>query len=197
MFKRLGLLAIVLVSLGGCQVMPYSAVYAGSAQVGDMQIETQSTWNRVASNRTPFAREDAQVWTHDGELLNRLILIPGVGDGEAIFDVPSETAALPIFRADMLPNELEQLVESSMVKALGEGDSAVETENLRPARFGEQRGVMFDFTGQLTDGPDYRGLVGAFVSSDRLYVVIYLGADPHYFDKHRAEAEAIILSARA
>ncbi len=199
MFNRLVFLATVLVAVAvaGCQVPPYTPVYAGPAQVGDLQVSPESTWNRIAPKYTPLARETAQVWTHDGELLNRLMLIPAVGDGEPIFSAPNDAVALPVFRADMLPNEIEELVQSSMTKLLGEGESTVHTENLRPAKFGEQRGVMFDFTSRLTEGPDYRGLVGAFVASEQLYVIIYLGADPHYFAKHRAEAEAIILSARA
>lgn len=129
-------------------------------------------------------------------LLNRLLLIPAVPDGEPIFSVPSKTVALPAFRADMLPNEIEELTESSMVKLLGEGSSTVSTSNLRPAKFGERRGVMFDFTGRLTDGPDYKGVVGAAVANDKLYLIIYYGADPYYFEKYRDEAEAIIRSAR-
>jgi hypothetical protein len=70
----------------------------------------------------------------------------------------------------------------------------VQTQNLRPVKFGEHRGVMFDFTGKLTDGPDYKGLVGAVVANKQLYLVIYLAADPYYFEKDRDEAEAIIRS---
>jgi hypothetical protein len=189
------LVALSLLMLGGCAV-PFTAVQPGPVAVADMEITPQSTWNQASSTMSPFARKDAQVWTHDGMLLNRLLIIPAVPEGEPIFRVPSETAALPVFRADMLPNEVEEMVESSMVKLLGEGESAVETSNLRPTKFGDRRAFMFDFVGKLTDGPDYKGVVGAAVVEDRLYLIVYFGADPYYFEKHRDEAEAIIRSAR-
>jgi hypothetical protein len=195
MTQRILLLFSLLIALGGC-VVPFTAVGPGPVTVSDMQVAPQSTWNQASAAQAAFARKESQVWTTDGLLLNRLILIPAVPEGEAIFSIASETIALPVFEADMLPNELEELTESSMVKLLGEGDSAVETENLRPLKFGEQRGVMFDFNARLTDGPDYRGVVGAFIQADKLYMIIYVGADPYYFEKGRDEAEAIIRSAR-
>lgn len=195
MYPRILLIALAALVLGGCTV-PFTAVEPGPVTVADMQFSTQATWNQAASTMSPFSRKDAQVWTRDGLLLNRLLIIPAVPAGEPIFSVPSKTAALPVFRTDMLPNEIEELVESSMVKLLGEGASTVSTSNLRPVKYGERRGVMFDFTGRLTDGPDYKGLVGSVVANDQLYLMIYFGADPHYFDKHRDEAEAMIRSVR-
>ncbi len=44
-------------------------------------------------------------------------------------------------------------------------------------------------------GPDYRGSIGGFIADEKLYLVAYLAADPHYFDKHAARADAIIKSA--
>ena len=195
MYQRILAAAAVVMVLGGCAA-PFTAVEPGPVAVANMQISPQATWNRAAATLAPFSRKDAEVWTRDGMLLNRLLIIPAVSDGESIFAVPGKTAALPVFRADMLPNEIEEMIESSMVKLLGEGDSTVSTSNLRPAKFGERRGVMFDFRGQLTDGPDYKGVVGSVVADEKLYVVIYFGADPYYFEKHRDEAEAIIKSAR-
>jgi hypothetical protein len=194
MVLRIFLSSVLLASLTGC-VVPFTAVGPGPVEVGAMQVSPQSTWNQADRARSPFARKDSKVWTQDGLALNRLIIIPAVPDGEPIFSVSSKTAALPVFRADMLPNELQEMTESSMVKLLGEGESTVDTANLRPTKFGERRGVMFDFTGRLTEGPDYQGVVGAFIADEQLYMVIYLAAVPYYFEKHRDEAESIIRSA--
>ena len=144
---------------------------------------------------TPAAREGTQTWTQDGLLLDRLVLIPGVADGESLLVSQSESAALPTFRKDMLPNEIEELMESTLVKYFGEGNAAVSTANLRPQTFGEQRGVMFDIAARLTDSPDYKGTVGAFIADDKLYSVWYIAAEPHYYGKHSDRANAIIESA--
>ena len=106
-----------------------------------------------------------------------------------------ESIALPLFRADMLPNELEELLESSILKLYGEGSAAVSTEGLWPHAFGGQSGVLFDISAAVTESPDYRGVVAALISEERLYMIIFLAAEPYYYDKHIAEAEAVIGSA--
>ena len=67
------------------------------------------------------------------------------------------------------------------------------TANLRPYRFGDHAGVMFDIDATVTDSPKYRGIVGAFIADDKLYLMYFLGAVPHYYEKNVAEAEAIIV----
>jgi hypothetical protein len=196
MHARLATLALAGILLGGCVTAPYSLVTPGENSAGDLKFTAGSSWNAASAMMAPYARQDALVWTQDGPLLDRLLIIPGVPDGEALFRVPAKSAALPVFRADMLPNEIAELVESSIVKILGEGQVAVSTSNLRPTRFGEQRGAMFDISSELMDGPDYRGIAGGFVAGEKLYLIIYLGAEPYYFEKHRAEAETLLSSAR-
>jgi len=95
----------------------------------------------------------------------------------------------------MLPNEIEELVESTLVKYFGEGNATVSTANLRPQMFGNDRGVMFDVAASLSDSPDYKGTIGAFVVDEKLYSVWYIAADPHYHEMHSAAADAIIKSA--
>ncbi len=188
------LILVVVVGLSGC-AMSYSLVAAGMVAVEGLNVQTGSGWNRAPGIHTPSNRQDAETWTKDGMLLDRLVIIPAIGDGEAIMVSRSKSAALPVFKADMLPNELEELVESSMVKAFGEGGSVVSTDGLRPHRFGERDGVMFDLTATVIDGPQYRGTVGAFIAEDNLYLIYFIGAVPYYYDKHIAEADAIIRSA--
>ena len=194
MKKRILLLFVLMVALTGC-VVPFSLVTPGVVAVEDLTVQASSGWNHAPVHQRPFARKESVAWTKDGLLLDRLVFIPGVPDGEPLLATREKTAAMPVFRADMLPNELEELVESSIVKFFGEGQAVVNTENLRPHRFGDNRGVLFDLSATVTDSPEYRGLVGAFIADDRLYVMYFLGATPHYYGKHIAEAEAAIKSA--
>jgi hypothetical protein len=178
----------------GC--VAYSLVEPGPTTVGDLRINASVAWNQAPTAMTPAARSGTKVWTRDGLLLDRIVIIPGVPDGEPIFKPAAKSQALPAFKADMLPNELEELTESSIVKLFGEGETAVTTINLRPHQFGENAGILFDVEAQISDGPDYRGIVGAFIYDAKLYIMIYVAAEPFYYDKHREEAEAIIKSAR-
>ncbi len=194
MKKRILLLFVLLVTLTGC-VAPFSLVTPGVVAVEDLTVQAGSGWNNAPIHQRPYARKTSAAWTKDGLLLDRLVFIPAVADGEPLLTSREKAAALPVFRADMLPNEIEELVESSIVKFFGEGQAVVSTENLRPHRFGDNRGVLFDLSATVTDSPEYRGLVGAFIADDKLYVMYFLGATPYYFSKHIAEAEAVIKSA--
>jgi len=191
---RFTLTCLVMIMVSGC--VAYSAINPGQTSVGDLQVDANMTWNQAPSTLTPAARRGTKVWTRDGLLLDRIVIIPGVPDGEPIFKQAAKSQALPAFKADMLPNELEELTESSIVKLFGEGETVVTTMNLRPHSFGENRGILFDVDAAISDGPNYRGSVGAFVHDAKLYMIIYLAAQPFYYDKHRDEAEAIIKSAR-
>ena len=188
------LMILTLASLTGC-VTGYTLVQPGVQSFGSMRVTVDDNWNLAPARLTPSARKQSRTWTQDGLLLDRLTIIPAVADGETIFVSRNKSAALPVFHADMLPNEVEELVESSIVKLYGEGQSAVSTSNLRPQGFGEHGGFMFDIEAAITESPDYRGSVGAFIVDDQLYMVLFLAAEPHYFDKHAARADAIIKSA--
>lgn len=187
-------LVAIAAATGGC--VAYSLVEPGPVVVEALELHPVSAWNLAPAYSTPLARDDAAVWTRDGLLLDRLIIIPAVPDGEPIFKDDEGFAALPVFRANMLPNELAELTESSIAKLFGEGSASVGTANLRPHRYGDQNGILLDVDAALTDGPDYKGLAGAFIAEDRLYVMLYIAAVPYYYDRHLREAEAIIEGAR-
>ncbi len=188
------ILLVLVAGIAGCALPAYTLVSVGPNAIADMRVQAGGGWNLAPAAFTPNARADAQTWTQDGPLLDRLVFIPGVPDGEALLNVKEESAALPVFRKDMLPNDLEELMESTIVKVFGEGNAAVSTSNLRPQMFGDNRGVMFDMQAKVTESPDYRGTVGAFIANEKLYLIYYLAAEPYYYGKHESAAKAIINS---
>ena len=194
MTNRIVLMAASFFLLSGC-VTGYTLVEPGPHAIDDMSVNAGSGWNLAPAYAGSRDRKNAQRWTRDGLLLDRLVFIPAIPDGEPLAVSRSKDAALPVFHKDMLPNELEELVESTIVKYFGEGQAAVSTSNLRPHRFGEDRGVLFDIDAIVTESPTYKGVVGAFIASEQLYVMWYIAADPYYYDKHLSDAEAVIQSA--
>ena len=196
MMKRYKVIPFVLLlALSGCVSTKYVLVTPGVVAIDDLAVQAGTGWNQAPAVATPSARKTAATWTKDGLLLDRFSIIPGVPDGESLLIVKDKSAALPVFRADMLPNEIEELVESTIVKVFGESQAVVNTANLRPYRYGDNAGVMFDLEATVTDSPRYSGIVGAFIANEKLYIMFFLGAQPHYYDKHLAEAESIIRSA--
>ena len=192
--KNLSLVMTAMV-LSGC-VTGYSLVATGVNSVDTLQVTAGPGWNVAPYSPYSGSRKNAQMWTQDGMLLNRLVFVPAVPDGESLLVARDESAALPVFRKDMLPNEIEELAESTFVKLYGEGQAVISTSNLRPQNFGEHRGFMFDVEARVSESPDYKGIAGAFIVDDALYFMYYLAAYPHYYGKHRDAAEAIIKSAR-
>jgi hypothetical protein len=180
--------------LASC-VTGYTLVATGVNSIDTLQVDAGPGWNLAPTFAASASRKNAQTWTQDGLLLNRLVFVPAVADGEALLNVKDGSAALPVFRKDMLPNEIEELAESTLLKTYGEGNAVLNTSNLRPHNFGQHRGFMFDVEAKVTESPDYRGVAGAFIVDDKLYFMYFLAAHPHYYAKHRDAAEAIIKSA--
>jgi len=195
MIYRISMLVALAAVASGCVSTSYTLVEPGARAFEELQVNATRGWNQAPPMHTPSMRKGAALWTHDGPLLDQLIIIPGVAHGEPLMKSRDKSAALPLFKKDMLPNEIEELTESTFVKYFGEGNAAVTTKNLRPQRFGEHRGVMFDVDATVSDNPDYRGTAGAFVANDKLYMLFFLGAVPHYYDKHSAAAKSVIQSA--
>jgi hypothetical protein len=188
-------LAFVLLAcaLGGCATTPpFTLVSPGPVQVGSLTMTAGSGWNNVTQTTDAKA-----AWTRDGLTIDRLWVFTDIADGEPLFKEPKGSgAALPRFRADMLPNELVTFTESYLAKMFGEGQAMVTTSNLRPQRFGESNGVMFDAAMQPAGGADRKGIVGAFIADSKLYLMVYLAVDPYYFDLNREAADGVIISAR-
>jgi hypothetical protein len=183
-----------LILINGCAT--YTAVGPGELDYAGLKVRTGLAWNQAPKEATPAARAESKTWTQDGVLLDRIIIIPAVPNGEPLFRQLSDSQALPVFESSMLPNEIEELTESSIVKLFGEGGVAVETANLRPHRYGDNRGVLFDLEVTVSDGPNYKGVAGALVFTEKLYLILFLGAEPYYYQKHLDDALVIIKGAR-
>lgn len=181
-------------TLTACTTVSYRLVEPGVQTLGSLRISAGTGWNVAPTSSTPGSRSSSRTWTRDGLLLDRMMIIPAVASGESLFVTRDETAALPAFRSEMLPNEIEELVESSIVKLYGEGNAVVSTSSLRPQQFGTNGGFLFDIEASVTESPNYRGLAGAFIYEEKLYISIFLAATPNYYDKHRADAETVIKS---
>jgi hypothetical protein len=196
MHKGLLAVAISSLALGAC-VGPYKTIESGDQMVGDLNLDVAKQWNEVPPSQVANKRDGTQVWTQHGELLDRFILIPDTPSGEPIFVSKDNYLGMPNFDSGMLPNEIEALVETSILKFLGESTAVVETSSLRPKRYPEdQVGFMFDMEYELSEGPRYLGTVGGLVNNNNLYLMIYLAATPHYYETYVPDALAIMDSAR-
>lgn len=180
--------------LSGCAT-GYSLVSPGAVSVSGIEIDADSGWNRVPGRQLNWVRGETEVWTRNGLSLDRLVFIPDIEVGESIYRVDGNTD-YPVFRANMTSDDIVALVDNTIEIAQGRNPAEVTTGKVRPHRFGEDDGILFDLHAVVHDGPDYHGVAGAFVSGGNLNIVYFLGASPYYYESQATAAEAIIVSAR-
>ena len=77
-------------------------------QVGNTFIVNPSiAWSKHPAPST-------ETWTVDGPLLQRLVFIPGIKDGEPLVKQSTETKDFPVFHENMSPIEVKELFEATM-----------------------------------------------------------------------------------
>ncbi|TQV74184.1 hypothetical protein FKG94_16385 [Exilibacterium tricleocarpae] len=184
------ILTLFILSLSGC--VQYSLVPAKTTTGGGIQITPSIAWNKAPSQYNPG--KNTEVWTADGQSLNQLVFVGGVSTGSPIFKQPNKNIPMPAFSSDMLPNEIEEMVETS-IKNRYNGQVAVDTSNLRPAKFGDNRGFRFNVEYFTVNGLQTKGDVIASIKDDQLYMIIFTAAGMHYYDKYIGEVEKLFASA--
>jgi hypothetical protein len=183
------LLSLILVSC-----MPqYTLVSPGEHKVGNMSVRTGTSWNQAPTVHT--GRIEGIVWTANGMALDRLMFFSGIEDGKGLFKGATAKEPLPVFKSDMLPFEVMELVVDSLTRLLGRESVVVEADNLTPKQYGENQGFSFDISYVNAEGLSSKGMAAAAVVDNKLYLIMFSATSVHYFDQYAAEAEAIMSSA--
>lgn len=181
--------------ISGCGTTKYYPAPAGVTSVGQMNVTIGVDWLRVSGSDAPEKRSLSRVFTHDSLDSDRLMLIPGVNEGQSIFVGNSSELSLPLFSADMNSEQIADLVAMSMQLSLWDGQSTVTVSNARDAGFTGIAGFKFDLSVALPGGQTQKGIAGGFVDDDRLYVNIFVASSPEPFDEHESSAQEVIDSA--
>lgn len=171
---------------------PYSLKQSGPHSLGPLSFETSSNWNKY---NMANAGRNVEIWTADGSSLNSLMIFKGVKDEQSLFRTASKANAMPLYSKDMLPQEVMELVQSSLRKFYGEANVLLEADGLRPMNFVDSAGFGFDLKFTNESGLRYLGKVAAVSKNEALYMMIYSGTEMHYFEQHDQEFEQILASA--
>ena len=182
--------------LAGCATYAYTVIGPGTVEYDGLMVSPSQSWNAAPKQASFVARPESGIWTHDGRMLDQMMIIPAVESGNPLFRSADDGKPQAVYRSGMLPNEIAELVESSVVHLFGESKVAADTSNLRPQKYGAEEGFIFDLSMSVSDGPNYRGICGAFIADEKLYVMLFLAAEPYYFEKHQGEALSVIQGAR-
>ena len=100
-------------TLGGC-VVPYKLVKAGPTAVAHNAFTVQPTraWNMVPPDLSRTQWEE--VWTQNGPLLETIAFLGGLPEGKRVIVQDKKAVQrVPLFRANMTPQDLASMVEAS------------------------------------------------------------------------------------
>lgn len=187
---------VCILVLSGCVSTQYAAVPPGTLEAGGLTfVSSDARWNRAPGTLTADLREGSQLWTRDGVLLDQLLLLGPVAHEQTLFVSNSETLVYPTFRKQMLPGEVEQLVQASLSKRLG-SDAIVRTMGLRPTTVSGNRAVRFDYLIEHNEQPTKQGEAIAVLKDDALHLMMYHAPKLYYFDKHQPIVRALLETAR-
>jgi hypothetical protein len=181
------------VALTAYAVKPITLVPVGRQMVGSLSIDVTPGWNTL--NADPKGGPTLAVWTCDGSLLDRLMIYSGVGDDRPL-STDRTHVPLPHFRASMPQSDLVTFVEKNLATMFGDDPATVTSRDVRPQAFGDNAGILFEVEITPVELAHYKGIIGAFVADRKLYLMMYIGADPYYYDAHLAAARDMIVSAR-
>jgi hypothetical protein len=189
-----GLLILVAsVTLAGC-VTGYSLVSPAPVSVaqGAMKVKPSVAWNKAPKSPYDIPREET--WTQNGPLLDGITFIGALESGQAIAkQKPKDDRKVPVFRADMSPQDLVSMIESYY--RIRGGATLFEAAGVKPRTFLGKPGMQFDYTYVLTDEVKRRGRAVLAVVNGKLYLMSLDGAALHYFDSALPEFEALTASA--
>ncbi len=182
---RLLALLVLAVCLAACSGGS-ALVKAGPNSAGSrLVIDSEMEWTRYSDSRY-------QVWTMDGELLNRLYLIPAVREGEHVFLVTRQSRRRPdgaFFHPGARPDEIRDLIVDGMAAA---GAINIRTENLRPATFGQHEGVRFEIRLTNQEGLEYQATAAAFEHDRTLALALFIATSEYYYPRDAAKVDRML-----
>lgn len=180
----------------GCVSTQYERVSSEHTRAGALNLGlSDNRWNLAPRALSAHLHKSSSIWTRDGILLDQLILLAPIEHEQELFvSTDPDTLVYPTFRKEMLPNEIEELVQASLARQHG-GNAVVTTSNLRPRTWAGQRAVAFNLAIEFADSATQKGYACATIVNDQLHIAIYQATELYYFDKHWAAASAVIDSA--
>ncbi|MCC2608151.1 hypothetical protein [Planctobacterium marinum] len=158
----------------------FKLIPASELKVKGFSVLPATSWSK-----SPFEPgEKAEVWTIDGYSLNQMLVFGEIKEGETLLKETSKELPMPKFRAEMLPNELEDLVKTSIINQ-EDGTLKIETKNVRPQQIGEQVAFRFELEFFDANGLKKNSDVIVWVKDKQLFGMIFTAPTLHYYESYK------------
>lgn len=183
--KTRAALVLLLATLAGCT--HYSLVADKQRAIGGVYtVDPQIAWSKHSEG-------NVELWTVDGPGLQAVRFFKGLRDGDQLIATSDKTNPAT-FKSGMKASDILELVVDSLTRS---GAGEVDATALRPAAFGPFVGFRFDLVFLTSDGLRVRGLAAGAVIKEKLHLILYTGADTHYFGKYLDQVERLLASIEA
>jgi hypothetical protein len=183
--RRGGVIFALCLALAGCGAGGALVKPGPTTGGGKLMIDSEMEWTRMAMSRY-------QLWTIDGELLNRLYLIPNVREREYIFLGQRQTKRRPdgpFYKRGLRADELRDLILDGLRAA---GTVNLESRNLRPVNFSGRDGLRFEFSMANEEGLKYQGMAAAFEHEKGLALALYMAPSEFYYPRDEAKVSKML-----
>ena len=164
---------------------------AGIAK-GAFTAQPASTWNRLQQKEGKYQ----EIWTIDGDHLNRVIFLGGVPDGEALLkERDKKRDPLPRFGQNMLLPDIPVLFERTYRSYYG--TPAIEVGAMEPVSFAGEQGIRFEYAYTDTDDEvERRGEAYAAIKNKQLFLMAFEAPKLHYFERDISLFHNLVQSAK-
>lgn len=181
------LLVLLALLAGGCNA-PTLVDGSKPAAIGNLTISPQTNWNQIALDT------GHTVWTQHGLTLDSIHFVTNVQDGKPLYPIPGiRNAELTPYRGNMLPNDVQELVVSTLQR---EGYDNVRAGSLAPCPFLGATGFCFDLDFATKEGLVMKGRVAAQKRDATLDLVQFRAPAEYYFSNLAPTVEKIVASAQ-
>ena len=186
-------MVILAALLAGCApsyslVRPEKQVPVAS---GSMKVKPSVAWNKAPPGVSSMLK--AEVWTQNGPVLDAIVFLGGVKSGTAIVQQQKkEERRVPVFNANMTPQDLVAMVESYY--RIRAGATIFESEGVKPGTFLGAKALDFTYHYVGADEVKRRGRTVMAVVNEKLYLMTLDGA-AYYFAAAQPEFESIMKTA--
>jgi hypothetical protein len=177
--------------LGGCG--RYALVPADEPSLvgNSLVVRPSSAWNVL-----PLWRDQPdweETWTRNGPLLETITFVGGMPEGKALRKQrKKDDSQIPIFRADMTPQDLVSMIEASYRTR---GIAVFEIESVDTIDFLGGKGLKARYNYAPDDGISKKGSCVLRVIDKKLDLMTLDGVSSHYFDAAVPEFDQLVSTA--
>ncbi len=166
---------ITIVLITACN--QHTVVESGQQTIDSFLVQTSNQWNLIPRQ---FSTAGLPTWTVDGGSLNSLTFISEIKDGETLFP-NTDKKKFDTFNKDMLPTELVELVESTLL--LSYNAKVTNKGQLKPIKIGGSQGFDFEFEFVGDDEITRKAYVAAAIKNEQLHLILFQATKIHYYDE--------------